>query len=150
MSEYRRQALIDCPVERVWDLVGDPRRHPEWWPRVVDVDGIEEPVSNVEFVQTTRRYGGQIKTTTMKIEELEDLRHIHLRCLDTGTFADWRLTEAQGSTFAELEMGMEPATRPLRAFDRILGKRFYGQWSEQALEGLQRAVAPGKEEPGPA
>jgi uncharacterized protein YndB with AHSA1/START domain len=150
MSEYRRQALIDCPVERVWELVGDPRRHPEWWPRVVDVNGIEEPVSDVEFVQTTRRYGGQVRTTTMKIEELEDLRQIHLRCLDTGTFANWHLTEAQGSTFAELEMGMDPESMPLRVFDRLLGKRFYGEWSEQALEGLQRAAAPGEEEPGPA
>jgi uncharacterized protein YndB with AHSA1/START domain len=149
MSQFRRQALIEAPVEHVWELVGDPRRHPEWWPRVIEVDGLEAPVADTEFVQTTRSIGGTIQTT-MKIEELDDLRHIHLRCLDTGTFADWRLTEAQGSTFAELEMGMEPATRPLRAFDRILGKRFYGQWSEQALEGLQRAVAPSEEEPGPA
>jgi uncharacterized protein YndB with AHSA1/START domain len=141
---FRRQALIDCPVERVWDLVGDPRRHPEWWPRVIEVGGIEEPAGDVEFVQTTRRYGGQVKTTTMRIEELEDLRQIHLVCQDTGTFANWHLTEAQGSTFAELEMGMEPATKPMRAFDRVLGKRFYGQWSEQALEGLQEAVRTGQ------
>jgi uncharacterized protein YndB with AHSA1/START domain len=147
MSLYRRQALIECPVEQVWELVGDPRRHPEWWPRVIDVDGVETVATDMEFVQTTRQYGGHIATTTMKIEELEDLRHIHLSCLDTGTFADWHLTEAQGSTFTELEMGMQPASAPLRAFDAVLGKRFYGSWSEQALDGLRQAVGAGEEKP---
>jgi hypothetical protein len=38
MSTFREQAMIDTPVERIWELVGDPNRHPEWWPRVVEAD----------------------------------------------------------------------------------------------------------------
>ena len=139
MSEYRRQMLIESPVERVWELVGDPRRHPEWWPRVIEVDGVEEIVADTEFVQTTRSIGGEIQTT-MRIEEVEDLRQINLRCEDTGTFARWLLTEAQGSTFAELEMGMVPATTSMRLFDLVIGKSYFSRWSEQALDGLQRAA----------
>jgi uncharacterized protein YndB with AHSA1/START domain len=138
MSSYRQELLIECPVERVWELVGDPRRHPEWWPRVVEVDGVEEVVAETEFVQTTRSIGGEIETT-MRIEELEDLRQIHLRCMDTGTFANWRLTEAQGATFAELEMGMAPTSASMRAFDLVLGRRYFRRWSEQAIDGLRRA-----------
>ena len=33
----RQQALIEVPVETLWELVGDVRRHPEWWPRIIDV-----------------------------------------------------------------------------------------------------------------
>jgi uncharacterized protein YndB with AHSA1/START domain len=33
MSEVHEQALIDAPVASVWELVGDPRRYPEWLPR---------------------------------------------------------------------------------------------------------------------
>jgi len=138
MSSYRQELLIECPVERVWELVGDPRRHPEWWPRVVEVDGLGEVVEEAEFVQTTRSIGGEIETT-MRIEELEDLRQIHLRCMDTGTFAHWRLTEAQGSTFAELELGMIPASTSMRAFDLVMGRRYFRRWSEAAIDGLRRA-----------
>ena len=138
MSSYRQELLIECPVERVWELVGDPRRHPEWWPRVVEVDGLGEVVEEAEFVQTTRSIGGEIETT-MRIEELEDMRQIHLRCMDTGTFANWRLTEAQGSTFAELELGMIPASTSMRAFDLVMGRRYFRRWSEAAIDGLRRA-----------
>ena len=39
MSVCRNQALIHASPEKVWDLVGDPQRHPEWWPRVIEVHG---------------------------------------------------------------------------------------------------------------
>src|SRR5262245_18460850 len=39
MSAYRQQALLDAPLEEVWPLVGTPARHPEWWPRVIEVRG---------------------------------------------------------------------------------------------------------------
>jgi uncharacterized protein YndB with AHSA1/START domain len=39
VSVCRSQALIHAPADRVWDLVGQPNRHPEWWPRVIEVRG---------------------------------------------------------------------------------------------------------------
>ena len=36
MSVARRQAQIEAPVGAVWDLLGDPNRYPEWWPRCLD------------------------------------------------------------------------------------------------------------------
>ena len=30
--------MVDAPVERVWELIGDVNRHPEWWPRVEEVE----------------------------------------------------------------------------------------------------------------
>ena len=34
MPSARRQIMVDAPFERVWELIGDVNRHPEWWPRV--------------------------------------------------------------------------------------------------------------------
>ena len=45
---------------------------------------------------------------TFEVEELEDLREIKLRCQSSGYYSHWRLTEAQGQTFADVEVGVEP------------------------------------------
>ena len=59
------------------------------------------------YRQVTKMPLGSHETTLM-LERLDDLRSIRMRCLDTGTYADWRLTEAQSNTFVEAELGMEP------------------------------------------
>ena len=33
-----QQTFIEAPVERVWELVGDPNRHPEWWPEMLEIE----------------------------------------------------------------------------------------------------------------
>ena len=45
MSDARQQSFIDAPVDVVWELLEDVDRHPEWWPRVLEVecDGNFEP-----------------------------------------------------------------------------------------------------------
>jgi uncharacterized protein YndB with AHSA1/START domain len=123
MSVVRSQALINAPPQRIWELVGDPRRHPEWWPRVVEVRGeVFDEGSN--YAQVTRDPGGQIETT-MSVERLEDLREIDLRCTHTGTYSRWLLTEAQGDTFVEVEFGIDPIGWRYRIFDAALGTLYF-------------------------
>ena len=50
--ECRQQVLIEAPVEVVWRLVGDPNRHSEWWPTVVD--------SECEQLEQGCRYHGVV------------------------------------------------------------------------------------------
>ena len=59
--------------------------------------------------------------TRMSIERLEGCRALSIRCLNTGTFCRWTLTEAQGGTFIDAEFGMDPENIPIKAFDRIAG-----------------------------
>src|SRR5215210_4160042 len=33
-----QQTFIEAPPETVWELVGDPNRHPEWWPEMIEVE----------------------------------------------------------------------------------------------------------------
>ncbi len=139
MSVTRSQALIEAPPSRIWDLVGDPRRHPEWWPRVVEVRG-ERFDEGSNYAQVTHDPGGRAETT-MTVDRLEDLREINLRCTDTGTYSRWLLTEAQGNTFVDVEFGMDPIGARYRIFDALLGKLYFRRWLEQSLEALEDVAA---------
>jgi uncharacterized protein YndB with AHSA1/START domain len=138
MSEVRQQVLIDAPLARVWELVGDPARHPAWWPRVVEVRG-ERFDEGDNYAQVTRAPAGRIETT-MIIERLKDMRQIHMRCTKTGTYAHWLMTEAQGGTFVDVELGMDPIGTRMRIFDATFGRLYFRRWMEQSLEALEEAV----------
>jgi hypothetical protein len=138
VSVARRQALINAPPARIWDLVGDPSHHPQWWPRVVEVRG-ERFDEGDSYAQVTKDPGGAMETT-MRIDRLEDMRAIHMRCTNTGTYAHWLLTEAQGSTFVDVEFGMDPIGARLRVFDATVGKLYFSRWLEKSLTALEEAA----------
>ena len=61
MSVHRQHAHLDAPLEEVWSLVGFPSRYPEWWPRVVEVQG-ERFEEGDDFVQVTKTPKGKIQS----------------------------------------------------------------------------------------
>ena len=139
MSVSRKQALIKAPPSTVWELVGDPRRHPEWWPRVIEVRG-ESFDEGSNYAQVTRSPAGRAETT-IRVEQLDDLREIHMRCTDTGTYARWLLTEARGDTFVDVEFGMDPVGFGNRLFDSTFGKLYFRRWLEESLAALEEVAA---------
>ena len=145
MSVARGQAQIEAPVEAVWELVGDPNRYPEWWPRIIEskCEGIEEGCT---YKQVSKGPVG-VERETIAIDRLEDCREIRIRCLDTGTYMCWQLVEARGGTFVDVEFGMEPARLPHKVFDALAGKRFYRNWLAESVAALQRAAEPKKDRP---
>ena len=138
MSAYRRQVHLDAPLEVVWGFVGTPSRYPQWWPRVVEVRG-ERFEEGDEYAQVTKDPTGSVHTNFL-LERREDLRHIRMSCQLTGMYASWVLTPAQGGTFVELEMGMQPKRLSDRLFDATLGTSYFRRWSSQSLEGLRAAL----------
>lgn len=138
MSAHRQQAHLDAPPEEVWSLVGTPSRYPEWWPRVVEVRG-ERFDEGDQYVQVTRDPSGNVRAHFL-IERARDLREIRMSCQLTGTYAHWLLTPAQGGTFVELEMGMEPRRLGHRLFDMTMGRRYFRSWSQQSLDALRDAA----------
>jgi uncharacterized protein YndB with AHSA1/START domain len=140
MSACRRQAQLETSVERLWELVGNPERHPEWWPRVIEVSG-ERFEQGDEYVQVTRSPFGR-GTTNFEIERLDDLREIRIRCQASGTFARWLLTPAQDGTFVELDVGMDPKNVGFRVYDRTLGRSYFRRWAEESLDALRVAGSP--------
>jgi uncharacterized protein YndB with AHSA1/START domain len=138
MSVCHRQALLDAPVESVWELVGNPALHPRWWPRVMEVNGERFDVGD-RYVQVTRTPTGRA-TTTLEIEQLDDLHEVRMRCLDTGLYAHWQLTSAQDGTFVDVEFGIEPSSLPDRVFDRVVGRIYFRRWTESSLAALGDAA----------
>lgn len=147
MSQCRSNAVIDAPLEVVWRLVGDADRHPDWWPRVLEVD-CEDFSQGCTYRQVTRGAFGDRREDTIMVDRLEAFHEVKVRCLETGTYMVWVMTEVRGDTFIEAEFGCDPATSAIRAFDVMAGKRFFRRWMEQAVEGLRAAA--GREREGAA
>ena len=139
MSAHREQAHLDAPLEAVWGLVGTPSRYPEWWPRVIEVSG-ERFEEGDEYAQVTKGPVGGRTETSFLLDRRQDLREIRMTCKLTGMYADWLLTPAQGGTFVEVEMGMQPRRPSDRLFDRALGKSYFRRWTVDSLEGLRQAL----------
>lgn len=141
MGCWHEQTLIDAPIDEVWNLVGDPRRYPEWvGEEVVEVTGLPTVEKGAEYQQVTRSPLGTGETT-FEIDELEDLHQIRMRCTQSGWYSRWKLTEAAGGTFADLEIGMEPVHVGYRAMDAALGKRWYRRVAKRSLDGIKRALS---------
>jgi hypothetical protein len=140
VSSWRQQAIIEAPVEEVWSHVGDPRRYPEWAANIVEVTGLPTLARDAEFQQVSKVPLMGDEETTFRIEELEDLHVIKLRCQKSGYYSRWTLTEAQSSTFAEIEIGVEPTAIQHRLFFGALGKRYLRRVAEQAIDGLRAVI----------
>jgi hypothetical protein len=138
VSHAQRQTFVDAPVEVVWELIRNVDRHPEWWPRVVEVhcDGMEEGCTYREVVESL------IGTEEMNlsIEKLDDCRNLSIRCLSTGTYVQFLLTEAQDGTFVDGTMGMDPNGVGYRIFDAVMGQRYFRGWLQQTIEALDAAA----------
>src|SRR5690242_6017255 len=139
MPSARRQVMVDAPVERVWELIGDVNRHPEWWPRVEEVECDLLDVG-CTYRQVTQRPDRRIQTT-ISVEMLDDCEQLRVRCLDTGMYAHFVLTPAQNGTFVDAELGVEE-----QGLARLFAAAFIRRWITQSLDGLRRAAT--SEQPG--
>ena len=139
MSSHREQAHLDAPLEAVWGLVGMPSRYPEWWPRVIEVRGTRFEEGD-EYAQVMKDPVGGRTESSFLLERRHNLRGIRMSCQLTGMYADWLLTPAQGGTFVEVEMGLQPRRLGDRLFDRALGRTYFRRWTSQSLEGLRQAL----------
>jgi len=128
---------------RLWKRSGalsaSRTRYPEWWPRVVEVEG-ERFEEDDESVQVTNTPRGNIQSHFL-VEHRDDLREIRMSCDLSGAYAAWLLTPAQVGTLIELEMGMDPKPLSDRVLDLVAGWRYFQTWSQQSLEALRMATS---------
>jgi uncharacterized protein YndB with AHSA1/START domain len=143
MASWKQQALIQAPVAEVWDVLCDPARSPDWDPDVLAVTGAPTRIEKGSTFDLTGRGPLGLKaTTTFKVEELDDMHELKMKCQFSGFYAHWLLTQAQDGTFAELELGIEqkPGLRE-RAVAALHTKSFLRRQVESVLDGLRRAVS---------
>lgn len=144
MPCWRQQSLLEAPVETVWRLISDPSRYPEWAGEMVEVTGVPDEVERGStFKLRDRTPLGPRMTTTFKVEEMDDLHEIKLRCQASGYYSRWLLTEARGSTFAEVEMGVDRTGLPAlssRALSLAVTKGYLRRQVETVVDGVQRVL----------
>ena len=147
MASWRQQAVVDAPLTEVWDLICDPGRASEWNEDVIAITGGPARIEakGTSYDVTARGPLGLKAMTPFKITEFEDMREVKMQCQVTGFYTHWLLTEAQGGTFTELELGVEelPEGRSMRgrAMTTLHTKSFMRRAVEKTLDGLRRVVA---------
>ena len=138
MSRVRKHAFIEAPVQRIWELVSDVERHPEWWPRVVETEAGDREVGATyrQIMETPR--GSEV--AEFRVEGMEDYKNLAIRCVNTGMFVRFGLTEVRDGTFVEGEMGMDPVGVSNRVLDVVAGRRYFRTWIAETFAGLERAA----------
>jgi uncharacterized protein YndB with AHSA1/START domain len=139
MSEVHEQALLDAPISTVWELVADPRRYTEWFPRVFEIQG-ERFEEGGRFVLVSRQPLIGRDEAHFLIDQMDELREIRMHCTISGMFVHWQLTDAQGGTFVNAAFGMDPLRRRDRLIDFATGRRFFRRWLVEAVDGLKAAA----------
>ncbi len=136
MSRCRQQIFINAPPDAVWELLRDAERHGDWWAGFVEVEceGLE---AGCTYRQVNIGPFGRQEAEIFQVEGMEDCESLSIRCLDTGTFVRFALTEAQGGTFVDGEAGMEPSRVPHRVWDAIAGRRWYRDWLAKSLDSIR-------------
>ncbi len=139
-----QQAFIEASPETVWELVGDPNRHPDWWPGIVEVEcaDLREGCRYREVVKGFFRP----QEHDIVIERLDTCQEVCISCQDTGVTTRFILTGAQDGTFVEGHFSIEPTTVGTKVVTAVTGRRFMRSWLERSLENLkhvaERAPAP--------
>jgi uncharacterized protein YndB with AHSA1/START domain len=137
-------------VPEVWKLVSDPYSLPRWWPRTSRVENVE-------------RKGGGRRSQWTKVLETAEGRGVRAdyRCLSSAEHERyvWE-QELEGTPFARhlrssrIEIALRPAgagtqvdlssVQTLKGMSRLgspMMRRGQGETLEQALDGIERALA---------
>ena len=139
MLVCRHQAFVPAPASAVWELVGHPDRHPEWWPELVEVQG-NDFGQGCSYCHVTRNQR-ELTETTLTVERLEEFKELTVRCAETGLYMRWLLSDAQGGTFVDAEFGIDPekAAQPDSGFDPEVARAQLKRWLHSSLDGLSAA-----------
>jgi uncharacterized protein YndB with AHSA1/START domain len=133
-----QQVHIAATPETIWDLVGDPNRHPLWWPEMIEVECAD--------LTEGCRYRGVVKGPfkaeehELTIDRLDDCREVSIHCDGTGVTTRFVLTDAQGGTFVEGYFSIEPNSLGTTVIAAVAGRRFLRSWLEQSLANLRQAA----------
>jgi uncharacterized protein YndB with AHSA1/START domain len=134
----RQQIHIEAPPDVIWALVGDPNRHPDWWPDVLDVE-CADLREGCRYRGVTK---GPLRTAEheLMIERLQECREVSIVCVGTGVTTRFELTDAQGGTFVEGYFAIEPNSIGNTMLAALAGRRLMRSWLEQSLANLKQAA----------
>jgi hypothetical protein len=138
MLVCRHQAFVRAPARSVWDLLGEPRRHSDWWPELSELQGSEFG-GGCSYCDISQQEAGSTGTTFV-VEDMQELKELTVRCAETGLYMRWLLTAAQDGTFVDAEFGIQPERASQPGSDRHTNKDQLRRWLQSSLEGLAEAA----------
>jgi hypothetical protein len=140
MLVCRQQAFVPASAQRVWELVGEPARHPEWWPEVLEVRGQRFGLG-CSYCQVLQEDDGASERTFL-VERVDELKELMVRCAENGLYMRWVLTQAQDGTFVDAEFGIDPeAAQEPPQLDEGAAKQQLRRWLDRSLAGLSDAAS---------
>jgi uncharacterized protein YndB with AHSA1/START domain len=140
----RRETVVPERLDRVWGLVSDPGRLPQWWP---GVSRVEEASAEAWTTVLTSAKGKSVRADYTRVtadpptrlvwrQEVADTPFERFLAEATTSVA---LAEAEGGTRVEIELDQRP-----RGWARFAPLQFRAAGRRQvtgALEGLERLFA---------
>lgn len=149
MADYRFLTawLLEAPIDRVWDVIRDAERWPEWWPGVESVvelePGDERKVGSLSRHRWRSRlpYAVEFDSRTTAVE-----RPHRIEGIATGELAGrghWRLFERDGVTAVLYQWDVSTTKPWMNRLAPLLRPAF--RWNHDAVmrgggEGLARRV----------
>lgn len=145
MASLRVTRTLSAPPERVWPLLADPKRWPEWLPGVTTSEVLAGPAEGVGRRQRLQAaYGGQRGEIELQITDWEPRRRVgwvhtaeRIGGKQQNLAKDIRtlitLTPAGGGTLLAVEGSWEPVG--------LMGKMLAKTVAQSRAEGMFEGVA---------
>jgi uncharacterized protein YndB with AHSA1/START domain len=149
VPEVKRRRAISVPRATVWELVSDPYNLPRWWPRTLRVEGVEGEGAGAQWTQVLgtsegrgvradfrctealakERFGWEQELVNTPFE-----RHLKRYALSLSLEDGSKEETAVTLTASQVLRGLSRLGSPMM-------RRGQGELLDEALDGLQRAVA---------
>jgi uncharacterized protein YndB with AHSA1/START domain len=145
MPTARVTRRLPASSAAVWRVAADPRRLPEWWPRVVRVEGVAAR-EFTEVMQTPR--GRQVRADHKVTEQEQGRRRVWSQDIEGTPFekvfassvTELRV-QPEGEAEATVTLELRQQLRGISRFGGFLARRAGRETLRAALDDLERVVA---------
>ncbi|MFI5028860.1 MAG: SRPBCC family protein [Solirubrobacterales bacterium] len=152
MSRVSRRRMVPAPVEEVWSLVSDPYSLPRWWPHTSRVENVEAKGGGRrgEWTQVLETAEGRgVRADYRCISSAEGERYVWEQQV-AGTPFERHLRSSRveialrgGAEGTEVRLTSEQTLRGMSRLGSPLMRRGQGGILDEALDGIERAMAGG-------
>jgi uncharacterized protein YndB with AHSA1/START domain len=150
VARVTRTREIEAPVGEVWKLVSDPYNLPRWWPRTARVENVDAKPGGkrtawTKVLQTAEGRG--VRADFRCVSSADRERYVWEQELEGTPFerhlkalrVEIGLRELGGGT--EVSLTEEQSLKGMSKFGSPLMRRARGDVLDEALEGIERALA---------
>ena len=149
MPKVSRSRVIGVDAEHVWDLISDPHNLPRWWPKAKRVEDVRGPTGARAHWTTVLEtaQGRGVRADYRCLSSAEGERYVWEQELEGTPFAkhlrssrvEIGLAERGGET--EVSLSSEQQLRGMSRLGGALMRRGQGAILDEALDGIERAIA---------